>query len=136
MLSIMITHPHAHIALNPDPNPSSLLGITRPSSTLTPACFRSVFSNWAQFHLAMQYLSEMTNEQTLTMCSGSVRGMGKGSVGGLINIGLEVRPRIRAPTRICRLSFRSGFPPLPAPSSIQTSTRMYRSSSRSLPVAC
>lgn len=30
----------------------------------------SVFSNWAQYHLTMQYLSEMTNEQTLTMYSG------------------------------------------------------------------
>ena len=30
----------------------------------------SVFSNWAQFHLTMQYLSEMNEEQTLTMYSG------------------------------------------------------------------
>jgi urocanate hydratase len=30
----------------------------------------SVFSNWAQYHLTMKYLSEMNDEQTLTMYSG------------------------------------------------------------------
>ena len=30
----------------------------------------SVFNNWAQYHLTMKYLSEMTEEQTLTMYSG------------------------------------------------------------------
>jgi len=35
----------------------------------------SVFSNWAQYHLTMMYLSEMTNEQTLTMYSGHPQGL-------------------------------------------------------------
>ena len=30
----------------------------------------SVFSNWAQYHLVMKYLSQMTDEQTLVMYSG------------------------------------------------------------------
>ena len=30
----------------------------------------SVFSNWAQYHLIMKYLSEMEADQTLVMCSG------------------------------------------------------------------
>uniref|UniRef100_V9KHF6 Urocanate hydratase n=1 Tax=Callorhinchus milii TaxID=7868 RepID=V9KHF6_CALMI len=34
-----------------------------------------VFSNWAQFWLVMQYLSEMTVEQTLVMCSGHPQGL-------------------------------------------------------------
>uniref|UniRef100_UPI00398F3914 urocanate hydratase n=1 Tax=Pristiophorus japonicus TaxID=55135 RepID=UPI00398F3914 len=34
-----------------------------------------VFSNWAQFWLAMYYLSEMTEEQTLVMCSGHPQGL-------------------------------------------------------------
>uniref|UniRef100_G1N6S0 urocanate hydratase n=1 Tax=Meleagris gallopavo TaxID=9103 RepID=G1N6S0_MELGA len=34
-----------------------------------------VFSNWAQFWLAMQYLSEMTEEQTLVMYSGHPLGL-------------------------------------------------------------
>ncbi|GMH92195.1 hypothetical protein TrVE_jg8985 [Triparma verrucosa] len=35
----------------------------------------SVFSNWAQYHLAMKYLSEMTDEQTLVMYSGHPLGL-------------------------------------------------------------
>ncbi|MGB1294190.1 MAG: urocanate hydratase [Flavobacteriales bacterium] len=34
-----------------------------------------VFSNWAQYRLCMQYLSEMTDEQTLTMYSGHPMGL-------------------------------------------------------------
>ena len=30
----------------------------------------SVFQNWAQYRLTMQYLSQMTNQQTLVMYSG------------------------------------------------------------------
>ncbi|MES1915578.1 MAG: Urocanate hydratase, partial [Cercozoa sp. M6MM] len=35
----------------------------------------SVFNNWAQFWLVMQYLSEMTQEQTLVMNSGHPQGL-------------------------------------------------------------
>ena len=35
----------------------------------------SVFQNWAQYHLTMRYLSEMTEEQTLTMYSGHPMGL-------------------------------------------------------------
>ena len=35
----------------------------------------SVFSNWAQYRLVMQYLSEMTEEQTLHMYSGHPHGL-------------------------------------------------------------
>jgi urocanate hydratase len=35
----------------------------------------AVFQNWAQYLLAMQYLSEMTDEQTLTMYSGHPMGL-------------------------------------------------------------
>ncbi|WP_309607446.1 urocanate hydratase [Flavobacterium sp.] len=35
----------------------------------------AVFSNWAQYLLTMQFLSEMTNEQTLTMYSGHPMGL-------------------------------------------------------------
>lgn len=35
----------------------------------------SVFQNWAQYLLTMQYLSEMTDEQTLTMYSGHPMGL-------------------------------------------------------------
>ncbi|KAH0630186.1 hypothetical protein JD844_012899 [Phrynosoma platyrhinos] len=34
-----------------------------------------VFSNWAQFWLVMHYLSEMTEDQTLVMCSGHPLGL-------------------------------------------------------------
>lgn len=34
-----------------------------------------VFSNWAQFWIVMQYLSEMTEDQTLVMCSGHPQGL-------------------------------------------------------------
>lgn len=35
----------------------------------------AVFQNWAQYRLVMQYLSEMTNEQTLVMYSGHPMGL-------------------------------------------------------------
>ena len=35
----------------------------------------SVFSNWAQYHLIMYYLSHMTDEQTLSMYSGHPMGL-------------------------------------------------------------
>jgi len=35
----------------------------------------SVFSNWAQYHLTMQYLSQMENDQTLVMYSGHPMGL-------------------------------------------------------------
>jgi urocanate hydratase len=35
----------------------------------------SVFSNWAQYRIVMKYLSEMTNEQTLSMYSGHPMGL-------------------------------------------------------------
>jgi urocanate hydratase len=35
----------------------------------------AVFQNWAQYLLTMQYLSEMTEEQTLTMYSGHPMGL-------------------------------------------------------------
>ena len=35
----------------------------------------SVFSNWAQYHLVMQYLSEMEEDQTLHMYSGHPHGL-------------------------------------------------------------
>lgn len=35
----------------------------------------AVFQNWAQYRLAMQYLSEMTDEQTLVMYSGHPMGL-------------------------------------------------------------
>ena len=35
----------------------------------------AVFQNWAQYRLTMQYLSEMTEEQTLTMYSGHPMGL-------------------------------------------------------------
>ena len=35
----------------------------------------SVLSNWAQYHLLMKYLSEMTDEQTLSMYSGHPMGL-------------------------------------------------------------
>lgn len=34
-----------------------------------------VFSNWAQFWITMKYLSEMSDEQTLVMCSGHPQGL-------------------------------------------------------------
>jgi hypothetical protein len=36
---------------------------------------RTVFQNWAQYLLTMKYLSEMTDEQTLTMYSGHPMGL-------------------------------------------------------------
>jgi urocanate hydratase len=37
----------------------------------------SVFQNWAQYRLVMQYLSRMTNDQTLVMYSGHPMGQVK-----------------------------------------------------------
>jgi urocanate hydratase len=35
----------------------------------------SVFQNWAQYHLVMQYLTQMTDQQTLVMYSGHPLGL-------------------------------------------------------------
>lgn len=35
----------------------------------------AVFSNWAQYRLTMHYLAEMTDEQTLSLCSGHPAGL-------------------------------------------------------------
>ena len=35
----------------------------------------SVFSNWAQYHITMQYLSQMTETQTLALYSGHPLGL-------------------------------------------------------------
>lgn len=35
----------------------------------------SVFSNWAQYHLTMKYLSQMTEDQTLELYSGHPMGL-------------------------------------------------------------
>lgn len=35
----------------------------------------SVFSNWAQYHLTMKYLSQMTENQTLELYSGHPMGL-------------------------------------------------------------
>lgn len=35
----------------------------------------AVFSNWAQYRLALKYLCEMTDSQTLTLCSGHPQGL-------------------------------------------------------------
>ena len=35
----------------------------------------SVFQNWAQYHLVMEYLSQMTEEQTLVIYSGHPHGL-------------------------------------------------------------
>lgn len=35
----------------------------------------TVFSNWAQYHLVMKYLCEMTEEQTLVLYSGHPLGL-------------------------------------------------------------
>jgi urocanate hydratase len=34
----------------------------------------SVLSNWAQYHLVMEYLCSMTEQQTLVLCSGHPHG--------------------------------------------------------------
>lgn len=35
----------------------------------------SVFSNWAQYHLTLHYLSKLTEEQTLVLVSGHPQGL-------------------------------------------------------------
>jgi urocanate hydratase len=46
-----------------------------PEELITYGGNGSVFSNWAQYHLVMRYLSEMTDEQTLVMYSGHPMGL-------------------------------------------------------------
>jgi urocanate hydratase len=45
------------------------------SSRITYGGNGAVFQNWAQYLLTMKYLSEMTDEQTLTMYSGHPMGL-------------------------------------------------------------
>jgi urocanate hydratase len=57
----------------------SLRGVAQvaqfPEELITYGGNGSVFSNWAQYHLVMRYLSEMTDEQTLVMYSGHPMGL-------------------------------------------------------------
>jgi len=46
-----------------------------PDELITYGGNGAVFQNWAQYRLCMQYLSEMTNEQTLTIYSGHPMGL-------------------------------------------------------------
>lgn len=46
-----------------------------PEELITYGGNGAVFQNWAQYLLTMQYLSEMTNKQTLTMYSGHPMGL-------------------------------------------------------------
>ncbi|MBU2061140.1 MAG: urocanate hydratase, partial [Bacteroidetes bacterium] len=46
-----------------------------PEELITYGGNGAVFQNWAQYLLTMQYLSEMTDEQTLTMYSGHPMGL-------------------------------------------------------------
>ncbi|MCL4103872.1 UNVERIFIED_CONTAM: hypothetical protein GTU68_029189 [Idotea baltica] len=46
-----------------------------PEELITYGGNGSVFQNWAQYRLVMQYLSEMTNDQTLVMYSGHPLGL-------------------------------------------------------------
>ncbi|KAN0026895.1 hypothetical protein ACTFIV_001628 [Dictyostelium citrinum] len=46
-----------------------------PNELVTYGGNGSVFQNWAQYHLTMKYLSEMTDQQTLTMYSGHPMGL-------------------------------------------------------------
>ena len=46
-----------------------------PQELITYGGNGAVFQNWAQYRLAMQYLSEMTEEQTLVMYSGHPMGL-------------------------------------------------------------
>jgi urocanate hydratase len=46
-----------------------------PDELITYGGNGAVFSNWAQYLLTMQYLSQMTNEQTLAMYSGHPMGL-------------------------------------------------------------
>ena len=46
-----------------------------PNELITYGGNGAVFQNWAQYHLVMKYLSEMTEEQTLVMYSGHPLGL-------------------------------------------------------------
>ena len=46
-----------------------------PDELITYGGNGAVFQNWAQYHLTMQYLSRMTDEQTLVMYSGHPLGL-------------------------------------------------------------
>ena len=46
-----------------------------PDELITYGGNGGVFQNWAQYLLTMQYLSVMTNEQTLNLCSGHPQGL-------------------------------------------------------------
>ena len=46
-----------------------------PNELITYGGNGSVFNNWAQYHLVMKYLSEMTEEQTLVLYSGHPLGL-------------------------------------------------------------
>ena len=46
-----------------------------PDELITYGGNGAVFQNWAQYRLCMQYLSEMTEEQTLTIYSGHPMGL-------------------------------------------------------------
>lgn len=46
-----------------------------PEELITYGGNGAVFQNWAQYHLTMKYLSEMTEEQTLAMYSGHPMGL-------------------------------------------------------------
>ena len=46
-----------------------------PDELITYGGNGAVFQNWAQYRLCMRYLSEMTDEQTLTMYSGHPMGL-------------------------------------------------------------
>lgn len=46
-----------------------------PAELITYGGNGSVLSNWAQYHLLMQYLSRMTDQQTLSMSSGHPAGL-------------------------------------------------------------
>ena len=55
---------------NLDPNVAQF-----PHELITYGGNGSVFQNWAQYRITMQYLSQMTNEQTLVMYSGHPLGL-------------------------------------------------------------
>ncbi len=68
-------HPHARCIMlmvqnNLDPRVAQF-----PEELITYGGNGSVLSNWAQYHLLMKYLSDMTDSQTLVMCSGHPQGL-------------------------------------------------------------
>ena len=46
-----------------------------PEELVTYGVNGSVFSNWAQYHLTLHYLSKLTEEQTLVLASGHPQGL-------------------------------------------------------------